>query len=277
MLVAFVLWEWYHDNPIVDVRLLRSRNFGTAVFFSFVLGMVLFGSTVLIPEFLQSSLGYTAEQAGLAISPGGMVLIVMMPVAGWLTSTKVDPRLLICCGFLGMAGGLFLMTNIYLQISFGAVVVLRMIQVISLPLIFIPISTLNYVGVPREKSNQVSGLSNFSRNIGGSIGTSLLSTFLARQTQTHLQGLGSHTNRGSAGFQRFADGLKALFQAHGFDKVTAGNKALAMAYQSVRQQAGALSFVNAFWVMSLIVVCLTPLPFIMRRPKPGQGRAVAAH
>ena len=85
----------------MDVRLLKNRNFGTAVFFSFVLGMVLFGSTVLIPEFLQSSLGYTAERAGMALSPGGLVLMFMMPVAGRLTATKIDPRLLIALGFLG--------------------------------------------------------------------------------------------------------------------------------------------------------------------------------
>ena len=117
-LVAFFLWEWYHDNPIVDVRLLNNRNFGTAVFFSFVLGMVLFGSTVLIPEFLQSSLGYTAERAGMALSPAGFVLMVMMPLAGRLSGTKIDPRLLISIGFLGTAITLHGMTIINLQIPF---------------------------------------------------------------------------------------------------------------------------------------------------------------
>jgi MFS transporter, DHA2 family, multidrug resistance protein len=113
LLVAFFLWEWYHENPIVDVRLLKNRNFGTAVFFSFVLGVVLFGSTVLIPEFLQSSLGYTAERAGMALSPGGLVLMLMMPVAGWLTATKVDPRILVAVGFLGTSITLRMMTTIY--------------------------------------------------------------------------------------------------------------------------------------------------------------------
>jgi DHA2 family multidrug resistance protein len=195
-LVAFFLWEWYHPNPIVDVRLLKNRNFGTAVCFSFVLGMVLFGSTVLIPEFLQSSLGYTAELAGLALSPAGFVLMFMMFVAGRLTATKIDPRLLICIGFLGTSFALRLMTNIYLQIDFTTIVLLRCFQVIFMPLIFIPISTLNYVGVPREKNNQVSGISSFMRNIGGSIGTSGLSVFLTRQNQTHQVAFASHTSMG---------------------------------------------------------------------------------
>jgi len=270
MLAAFFLWEWYHPDPIVDVRLLKNRNFGTAVSFSFVLGMVLFGSTVLIPEFLQSSLGYTAERAGMALSPAGFVLMVMMMVAGRLTATKMDPRLLICIGFLGTAFALRLMTNIYLDIAFGTIVLLRCFQVVFMPLIFIPISTLNYVGVPREKNNQVSGISSFMRNIGGSIGTSGLTVFLTRQNQTHLVNFASHTNAGNPNFTQFLSGLTALFISRGYDAVTAGQKALAMAYQTLESQANALSFKNSFYVMSAIIVCLAPLPFLMRRPKPGE-------
>ena len=277
ILIGFFLWEWYHDNPIVDVRLLRNRNFGTAVFFSFVLGIVLFGSTVLIPQFLQQSLGYTAERAGMALSPGGFALMLMMPIAGRLTGTKIDPRLLISCGFLSMGTTLYMMTNIYPGIDFRTIVLLRVIQVMPMAFIFIPISTLNYVGVPREKSNQVSGLSNFARNIGGSIGTSLLSTFIARQNQFHQSAFAAHTSRGDVNFNQYLAGLKALFLSQGFDAATATTKALAMAYQSVQAQANALSFKNSFWGMSIMVLCLTPLPFVMRRPRPGQGRPQAAH
>jgi DHA2 family multidrug resistance protein len=277
-LIAFFLWEWYHPDPIVDVRLLRNRNFGTAVFFSFILGIVLFGSTVLIPEFLQVSLGYTAERAGLALSPAGFVLMLMMPVAGRLTATKVDPRLLIALGFLGTSISLHMMTIIYLQIDFRTLVLLRMFQVIFMPLIFIPISTLNYVGVPREKNNQVSGLSNFARNIGGAIGTSLLTTFLARQDQTHQRNFAAHTTNASSNFQLLLNGLKASFMAQGYDAVTSTKKALFMAYQMVHAQASALSFENSFWIMSAIVICLVPLPFIMRRPRLGEQQPMrAAH
>jgi DHA2 family multidrug resistance protein len=276
-LAAFFLWEWYHPNPIVDVRLLKNRNFGTAVSFSFVLGMVLFGSTVLIPEFLQSSLGYTAEQAGLALMPAGFVLMFMMFVAGRLIATKIDPRLLICIGFLGTSFALRLMTNIYLQIDFTTIVLLRMFQVIFMPLIFIPISTLNYVGVPREKNNQVSGISTFMRNIGGSIGTSGLSVFLTRQNQTHQNSMASHTSLGDPNFRQMLNGLTAMFTARGFDAATAAKKAMAMAYFTMQSQAGAVSFKNAFFVMSLMIVCLSPLPFIMRRPKFGERQSSAAH
>ena len=276
-LIAFFLWEWYHPDPIVDVRLVKNRNFGTAVFFSFTLGMVLFGSTVLIPEFLQSSLGYTAEQAGMALSPAGFALMFMMPIAGWITSTKIDPRLLISIGFLGTALTLHHMTIINLQISFGTIVQLRVAQVMFIPLIFIPISTLNYIGVPREKNNQVSGISNFARNLGGSIGTSLLTTFLARQNQTHQMNLAAHANHASPNFEHWLAGLKGVFLAQGYDATTAAHKALTLAYGTVQAQANALSFENSFWIMSIIIVCLSPLPFIMRRPKPGERQPTSAH
>jgi MFS transporter, DHA2 family, multidrug resistance protein len=277
VLFAFFLWEWYHEDPIVDVRLLKNRNFGTAVFFSFTLGIVLFGSTVLIPQFLQTSMGYTAERAGMALSPGGLALIVMMPIAGRLTQAKIDPRILVATGFLATGITLHMMTNIYPGMDFHSIVLLRVIQVLPLPLIFVPISTLNYVGVPREKSNQVSGLSNFARNMGGSIGTSLLSTFIARQNQTHQQALTAHTSHADQNFQQLLNGLQSTFLAQGYDAVTAMKKALSMAYQMLQSQASALSFKNSFWVMSAIVLCLTPLPFIMRRPRPGQTRQMAAH
>src|SRR6202789_2095092 len=181
-LVALLIRQLTHENPIMDLRMLSIRNFAIAVTFSFILGMVLNGSTILLPQFLQNDLGYTAQLAGMALSPGGIALAVMMPVAGIL-ATRFDPRVIIAIGFLLTSFGLFHVTNIYLGVSFSTMVTYRVIQVIGIPLIFIPISTLNYVGVPRNKFNQVSGISNFMRNIGGAIGISLLSTFLTHQRQ----------------------------------------------------------------------------------------------
>ena len=121
------------------------------------------------------------------------------------------------------------MTTIYLQIDFSTIVLLRMVQVVFMPFIFIPISTLNYIGVPREKNNQVSGMSNFARNMGGAIGTSLLTTFLARQNQTHQETFAAHTT--GSNFQQLLSGLEAMFRAQGFDAATAAHKGMAMAYQ----------------------------------------------
>src|SRR6201995_4945207 len=195
-LVFFAWWEWRHPDPIVDLKLLKNRNFGTAVFLQLILGMVLFGSTVLIPQYLQVLLGYTAERAGMVLSPAGFVMMVMMFVAG-RTLGKSDPRLTVMLGYLAVAAGLYNLTRLDLYSSFGTVTLWRMLQVIGLPFIFIPISTLNYVGVPREKSNQISSLSNFARNMGGSAGTALLTTYLARSAQIHQTNLVANITSGS--------------------------------------------------------------------------------
>ena len=274
-LVALVIRELTHENPIMDLRLLSKRNFATAVTFSFILGIVLNGSTILLPQFLQNDLGYTAQQAGLALSPGGIALAVMMPVAGIL-ATNFDPRAIIAIGFALTSFGLFHVTNIYYGVSFHTMVLYRVIQVIGIPLIFIPISTLNYVGIPREKFNQVSGISNFTRNIGGAFGISLLNNFITRQGQIHRTGLTAHTNPANPFFERMLNGMTQNLIAMGMNASEASRRALAQLSAQVDLQSNVLAFVNSFWVMGLVVLVLIPLPFIMRKPSSAEAKASAA-
>jgi DHA2 family multidrug resistance protein len=265
LLVAFVFWEWNHEDPIVDLKLLKNRNFGTAVFLQLILGMVLFGSTVLIPQYLQTLLGYTAERAGMVLSPGGFVLMFMMIVAGRMI-TKVDPRMLVSIGYGLTAAGLYNLTRLSLDSSFGTVTLWRALQVIGLPLVFIPISTLNYVGVPPSKSNQISSLSNFARNLGGSAGTALLTTFLARTAQTHQGQLAAHTGTGSFGYRTYISTFTSAAEAHGMSATQASQAAAGSAYQQMVRQASMLSYKNAFFVLATAIFCLMPLPFLMRLP-----------
>jgi MFS transporter, DHA2 family, multidrug resistance protein len=274
-LVALVIRELTHDNPIMDLRLLGKRNFATAVTFSFILGMVLNGSTILLPQFLQNDLGYTAQQAGMALSPGGIALAFMMPVAGIL-ATKFDPRVIIAIGFALTSFGLFHVANIYLGVSFSTMVTYRVIQVIGIPLIFIPISTLNYVGVPRNKFNQVSGISNFMRNIGGAIGVSMLNNFITRQGQVHRTALTAHTNHANPFFERQLNAMTQNFVAMGAGASEASHRAMAQLSAQVDLQANVLGFANSFWVLGVFVMFLIPLPFLMRRPNPEEAKASAA-
>jgi DHA2 family multidrug resistance protein len=274
-LVALVLRELTHEDPIMDLRMLGLRNFAIAVTFSFILGIVLNGSTILLPQFLQNDLGYTAQLSGLALSPGGIALAFMMPIAGIL-ATKFDPRVIIAIGFALTSAGLFHVTSIYLGVSFNTMVSYRVLQVIGIPLVFIPISTLNYVGVPREKFNQVSGISNFMRNVGGAIGVSLLNTFISRQGQIQRNTLVAHANHGNPFFQRQLDGMTQNFRAMGMGATEATHHALAQLSAQIDLQANVLGFVNAFWVMGLLVLFLVPLPFIMKRPSADEAKAGAA-
>jgi DHA2 family multidrug resistance protein len=261
-LIFFAYWEWRHPDPIVDLKLLKNRNFGTAVFLQLILGMVLFGSTVLIPQYLQVLLGYTAERAGMVLSPAGIVMMVMMAVAG-RTLGKGDPRLTVMLGYLAVAAGLFNLTRLDLYSSYQTVTLWRMLQVVGLPFIFIPISTLNYVGVPREKSNQISSLSNFARNMGGSAGTALLTTYLARSAQVHQLNLASNLSAGSAAvaaqIQRFAMLTHNTIAGAQFP-------AMAQIYGQMQRQAMMLAYKNAFAILAGTVALLSPLVWIMRLP-----------
>ena len=271
-LLFFIWWEWRHPDPVVDLRLLKNRNFGTAVFLQLILGMVLFGTTVLIPQFLQVLLGYTAERAGMVLSPAGFLMVLLMPISGRLTGTVKDARVLVAIGYGLTAIGLFNLTRLDLDVSFSSVTLWRMFQVTGLPFIFIPISTLNYIGVPREKSNQISSLSNFARNIGGSAGTAMLTTFLERTAQTHQTTLGANAVAGSLQYTHYIAQTQAALMALGRGAAQAQQAAVGMAYQMLGRQANMLSYQNAFWGMSVIVACLIPLPFVLRKPPAGVKR-----
>ncbi len=275
LLIWFVFWEWRHEDPIVDIRLLKNRNFGTAVFLQFILGMVLFGSTVLIPQFLQVLLGYTAERSGMALSIGALVIMALMPVSGKLVG-KMDPRILVCFGYMLTAAGLYNLTRLDLDVSFGTVAYWRALQVIGLPFIFIPISTLNYVGVPMNKNAQISSFSNFARNIGGSVGTALLTTFVIRTQQTHQQTLAAHMDGGIRYQLWIAQAAAALRQAGETTQQAAGG-AVALAYQQMNRQAAMLSYQNAFAVLAVLIACLSPLPFVMRKPPRYGPKPPAGH
>ncbi len=275
-LVALVVYEWRHPQPILELKLLKNRNFATTCFFNFILGAVLYGTTVLIPQFLQYMMGYSAERAGMALSPAGFLMMVMMPIAGIL-STKLDPRWTIAAGFGMTAMALHHITNLSLAIDFQTIALWRMYQVSGMAFIFIPISVLSYVGIPADKSNQVSGLSNFSRNLGGSVGISLLTTFLARQNQVHQTALVANATASNPQFRSVVNGTAATMAHSGSGPALALQQAYNQVMSTIEQQASLMSYVNAFWIVSVIVACLVPLPFLMKRPKAGAAEPAGMH
>jgi MFS transporter, DHA2 family, multidrug resistance protein len=264
-LIVFAFWEWNHPDPIVDLKLLKNRNFGTAVFLQLILGMVLFGSTVLIPQYLQGLLGYTAERAGMVLSPAGFVMMLMMFVAG-RSLGKFDPRIMVCLGYLVTAAGIYNLTRLDLNTAYATVTLWRMLQVVGLAFIFIPISTLNYVGVPPSKTNQISSLSNFARNLGGSAGTALLTTYLARNSQVQQVTLAANVNVDSVPYRIYMNQMKEMLMAQGMSATNATQTAIGQAYQQMLRQASMLSYKNAFAILATIIFFLAPLPFIMRLP-----------
>src|ERR1700729_2194578 len=184
-LISLVVWEWFQKAPIIDVKMFKSFNFASANLMMFMLGIVLFSSLVLMPQFLQSLLGYTSQLAGLALSAGGLVLLMEMPIMGQLT-TKIQARRLIAFGWLSLSIAMFYSTQrIDLLISFSAATWLRIAQVIGLGFLFVPITLVAYIGIAPEKNNAVAGIVNFMRNMGSSVGTSMVTTLIARRSQFH--------------------------------------------------------------------------------------------
>ena len=275
-LVALAIHEWRHPHPILELKLLKNRNFAATVLFNFVLGAVLYGTTVLIPQFLQLMMGYSAQKAGEVLSPAGFMLMVLFPIAG-LLSTKVDPRYMIACGFGMTAVALYHITSLSLAVDFRTMMLWRMYQMSGLAFIFIPISVLSYVGVPGDKSNQVSGISNFIRNLGGSVGISMLTTFLARQSQLHQTNLVAHATAANPQFNNMLHGSAASMAKSGSGPVLAIQQAYNQVMGLIQQQAALLSYINAFWAVSVIVACLVPLPFLLKKPEPGVAPEMGAH
>src|SRR6202051_1273202 len=220
-LVTLVIYEWFQKDPIVDVRLFKSFNFASANLMMFTLGIMLFSSLVLMPLFLQTLMGYTAQVAGLAISAGGLCLLIEMPVMGTLT-TKIQARRLIAFGWFCLALAMVYSTKrIDLEIGFSTALWLRVAQVFGMGFLFVPITLVAYIGIPPEKNNAVSGIVNFMRNIGSSVGTSLVTTLLARRAQFHQEILVGNIRSGNPRLQGAVIGLSEQLANSGLDKNTA--------------------------------------------------------
>ena len=266
VLAIWVWWEWHHPHPIVELRLLKRRNLATAMSAMLLLGTVLYGTTVIVPEFLENLMGYPAVVAGEAMAAGGFIMMVTMPAAGIL-SGKMDPRVLMALGYGATALGLYHMAvNLDLTIDFWTASSLRLFQVMGLAFIFIPSNVLCYAGVPREKNNQVSSMMNFVRNIGGSAGIAIVSTMVTRATQRRQNYLAAHLSNGNPKFRQMIGGMAAMMQGHGVNSTQAIHQAYGQVGMMLQQQAAALAFRDVVSVLAIVVACLIPFAFLMQKP-----------
>jgi MFS transporter, DHA2 family, multidrug resistance protein len=270
-LISLVIWEWFQKAPIIDVRMFKSFNFASSSLMMFTLGILLFSSLVLMPQFLQTLVGYTSELAGLALSAGGLVLLFEMPMIGQLT-TKVQARYLIAFGWLALSLGMFYSTRrIDLQISFSAAVWLRVVQVIGLGFLFVPITLVAYIGIAPEKNNAVAGIINFMRNMGSSVGTSMVTTLIARRSQFHQARLVENVRVDNPNFVTTANGLTERLVHFGFGRHEAQLQAYARIYQSLQGQAASLAYIDTFMVLAVGAAIMFSLAFVLRKNDPGGG------
>jgi MFS transporter, DHA2 family, multidrug resistance protein len=267
-LIAGIIWELREKHPVVDLRMLKDRNFAVATLAMFFLGFVLYSSTVLIPQFLQELMGYTAEKAGLALSPGGVVIMLMMPIAGFLV-TKIDTRLLITAGCIICAMSLFVMAGWNLQMDYGHAVRARMLQGLGLAFLFIPINVAAFAYVPKEKTNMGTGIINLARNIGASVGIATVTTMLQRRSQFHQSQLMEHVNNFSLAFHNTLAGTQARLVFAGSTAAHAMSQAYGMVYGTVQRQAAMLAFIDNFKMLGVVFFLVIPALALMKKPKAG--------
>ena len=269
-LIAGILWELREKEPVVDLRMLKDRNFAIATTAMFFLGFVLYSSTVLIPQLLQQLLGYTAQLAGMALSPGGAVIMCMMPVVGILVS-KVDTRILITFGCIVSASALFVMSGWDLGLDYGHAVRARMLQSFGLAFLFIPINVAAFTYVPKEKTNMGTGIINLARNIGASVGIATVTTMLDRRAQFHQSRLMEHVNDFSAAYHHTLNGTQMKLIAAGSTAAHAGAQAHGMIYGTVQRQTVMLAFIDNFKMLGVVFFAVIPVLVLMKKPKAAAG------
>jgi DHA2 family multidrug resistance protein len=273
--LAFIPWELTRRNPIVRIDLYGRRNFLIANIFMLIMGVIVFGTTQFIPQLLQEVLGYTATNAGLALTAGGIATLVVMPIVGVLSS-RVDARILIAFALVIQAYALWNMSGLDTQMSFHDAAVARMIQSVGLPFLFIPITSAAYVGLRPNENNQASALMNVSRNLGGTFGISLVQTMLERRAQVHQS---QYTETLNPLNPNYAEGIQRtahVLMNQGVAQADAMKAAMGELYQSLQQQSQMLSYVDVFRTLMWVVIGVIPLVIFMQKPKKGGAGAEAA-
>ncbi|MGN6571761.1 MAG: DHA2 family efflux MFS transporter permease subunit [Pseudolabrys sp.] len=261
-LVVLIPWEMRRDDPVVDVRLVFGRQFGTSFATMMAVGAVLFASTQILPQLLQEAFGYTAYLSGLSMMPGGIAMLIMMPLAGQITN-YVQPKYLIAFGMVVIALAMWHMTALAPDATFHFFEWGRVFQMVGLPFLFIPINTVAYSGLPPEKTNNASALINMARNLGGSFGISLANTEVARRTQFHHARLAENITPTSDAYHHALQQATAFFQAQGANALHARDLAVGWIAQTLGSQSVLLAYMDVFWVSALFAAAMVPIVLLL--------------
>ncbi|WP_245649212.1 DHA2 family efflux MFS transporter permease subunit [Sphingomonas mali] len=265
-LVALVFWELNHKDPVVDLKLFKNRSFAITTLIMGITGLILFGTTQLIPQMLQQVMGYSSFDAGLALTLGGLATLVAVPFAGRMVG-KVDARILLGGALLVQAAALWNMSHFSPDISFADAAMGRLYQAMALPFLFVPINAVAYQGLPRNKTAQASSLLNVARNLGGSIGISAAQSMLAGSMQRHQTELVQKLNPLDPNYTDWLAKAKGAFAGLGDPTMLPQ----AVLYQQVQRQAAMLGFLDVFRSLMVLILILLPVVFFMNSGKGASG------
>jgi MFS transporter, DHA2 family, multidrug resistance protein len=259
--IAFIFilwWEPAHENPMVDLKLFRERDFSIAFVLMLFFGFMILGSTYLLPAYAQGLMGYRATEAGEIIAPGGLLLVLLFPLIGKIVG-KVDLRIIIGCGICVVSFALWWMTNFYLEASFWVLATARIIQGVGLACLFLPINALAFREAPKQRTNYASALINLARNFGGSIGISLASTLVTRRQQFHQSRIVEHLQPLDPAFSSLTTQI-----SHAVAATANGAQPLARVFRLATEQVILLSYLDVFKFFAVAFLCLLPLVLFIR-------------
>jgi DHA2 family multidrug resistance protein len=262
----FIPWELARKDPIVDVRLLFQRQFGIAFLVMMAVGVIIFGSTQLVPQLLQSNFGYTATTSGLVLMPGGMAMLLLMPISGRLANV-VQPKYLMAFGLAAVAIAMWHSTSLEQNAGFGFFAWMRLYQMIGLPFLFVPINTVAYSELSPESTGQASSLINVARNLGGSVGRSLANTELMQRAQFHQSRLVETAIPSSSNYQHTFDRVTEFFVSQGSSLIAARQQAVGWIGQTILNQSVLISYMDVFWGCSIFALLVVPLALTVRNVK----------
>ena len=269
-MIGLIWWEWRQKSPLMNIKLFKFKNFAICCLLMMLVGGVLNAATVLQPQYLQQLLGYTATNAGMALTAGGIALVIVMPLAGIATG-KFAARNLAAVGFAFFAAAYYwVSTHVTLDMSFGEASFLRVIQMIPIPFCFISITNAAYVGLPREASNQVSGIINFVRNVGGSIFIAITGAIVTNRSLVHEARLQESMQPGNLAYVNQVNALTSYFGGSGKGPEP-GHMARAAIYQQLNQQAAAQAYQDIYRLLCWMAMGMVVCALILSKNKPGQG------
>jgi len=275
-LAAFLIWELRCDQPVVDLKVFRDRSFAMGNLVMFFGYFAIFGAIVVLPLYLQSLMGYTAFLAGVVLGPGGLIMLVILPVVGKLTQ-KIDARYILFAGLLVNAFSLFHMAGFTLGIDLGAAITARNIQAVGIALFFVPLSYLTMAYIPRQGMNNASAVFNLLRNLGGSFGVAFVTTLLARRAQFHQTRLVENLTPYDLSYQTALERIKAYLAPKLLGLYDATQTAHAAVYKLMLQQANAMAFYDVFQAQGMLFMGLAMLMWIMKKPPLGSKMPEGMH
>jgi len=276
-LVGAVLWELHTPDPVIDFRLLKSRNFAVANIFYFVFGFGLFATTTMIPQLLQSLYGYRAIDAGLVLGPGAFVITLLAPVGAQLVQRGiVHPRILLLGATIVVGISMIHYSHFNLQTDYRHYALARALQGLGYAFFFVPLSVLSFSGLRPDQTNRASSLTNFFRNWGGSFGVAFITTMAERRQNFHQSIVGANLNPSSGPLHQAIANTAVYLQSHGYNQVDAMKAATLRYYEQLYAQTRLLAFMDCFHIVGVVTLVAAPLVLLTRNFKVG-GKVPEGH